>query len=131
MSTAPMREATRRGSARALIMERGYRAGESKMNGDEYLERVRKLLPAVRERAALTERTRRLPDESWTDFQRAGLLRALQPARWGGFELHPSAFYRAVTEVSAACPSTGWVLGVLGVHSWQIAAFPERAQREI
>ncbi|MGZ6211287.1 MAG: acyl-CoA dehydrogenase family protein, partial [Candidatus Binataceae bacterium] len=101
------------------------------MDGDEYLERVRELIPAFRERTALTERTRRLPDESWADFQRAGLLRALQPARWGGFELHPSAFYRAVMEVGAACPSTGWVLGVLGVHSWQLAAFPERAQQEV
>ena len=101
------------------------------MNGDEYLKRVRTLIPVFRERAALTERTRRLPDESWADFQRAGLLRALQPARWGGFELHPAAFYRAVMEVSGACPSTGWVLGVLGVHSWQLAAFPERAQQEI
>jgi 3-hydroxy-9,10-secoandrosta-1,3,5(10)-triene-9,17-dione monooxygenase len=101
------------------------------MNGDEYLQRVRELIPAFRERAALTERTRRLPDESWLDFQRAGLLRALQPARWGGFELHPSTFYRAVMEVSAVCPSTGWVLGVLGVHGWQLAAFPERAQEDI
>jgi 3-hydroxy-9,10-secoandrosta-1,3,5(10)-triene-9,17-dione monooxygenase len=101
------------------------------MNGDEYLERARKLIPAFRERAALTERTRRLPDENWADFQRAGLLRALQPARWGGFELHPAVFFRAVMEVSAACPSTGWVLGVLGVHSWQLAAFPERAQQDV
>jgi 3-hydroxy-9,10-secoandrosta-1,3,5(10)-triene-9,17-dione monooxygenase len=101
------------------------------MTGDEYLERVRELIPRFRERAALTEATRRLPDETWADFQRAGLLRALQPASWGGFELHPIAFYRAVMEASAACPSTGWVLGVLGVHSWQIAAFPERAQRDI
>lgn len=101
------------------------------MSGDEYLGRVRELIPRFRERAALTEATRRLPDETWADFQGAGLLRALQPVRWGGLELHPAVFYRAVMEVSAACPSTGWVLGVLGVHSWQIAAFPERAQRDI
>ena len=101
------------------------------MNGDEYLECVRKLIPGFRERAALTERTRRLPNESWADFQRSGLLRALQPARWGGFELPPAPFYRAVMEVAAACPSTGWVLGVLGVHSWQLAAFPECAQRDV
>jgi 3-hydroxy-9,10-secoandrosta-1,3,5(10)-triene-9,17-dione monooxygenase len=101
------------------------------MNGDIYLARVRELIPAFRERAALTERARRLPDESWLDFQSAGLLRALQPARWGGFELHPGAFFRAVMEVGAVCPSTGWVLGVLGVHSWQLAAFPERAQQEV
>ena len=99
--------------------------------GNEYLECVRQLIPRFRERAALTESTRRLPDETWADFRSAGLLRALQPARWGGLELHPSVFYRAVMEVSAACPSTGWVLGVLGVHSWQLAAFPERAQRDI
>ncbi len=101
------------------------------MNNDEYLRRVRELIPRFRERAALTERTRRLPDESWRDFQRAELLRALQPVRWGGFEIHPAVFYRAVAEVSAACASTGWVLGVLGVHSWQLAAFPERAQQEV
>ena len=101
------------------------------MNNDEYLGRVRELIPRFRERATLTERMRRLPDESWNDFHRAELLRALQPARWGGFEIHPSVFYRAVAEVSAACPSTGWVLGVLGVHSWQLAAFPERAQQDI
>ena len=109
----------------------GRRTRRCEMNGDEYLERVRKLVPAFRERDALTERTRRLPDESWADFQRAQLLRALQPARWGGFELHPAALYRAVMEVGAACPSTAWVLGVLGVHSWQLAAFPERAQQEV
>jgi 3-hydroxy-9,10-secoandrosta-1,3,5(10)-triene-9,17-dione monooxygenase len=101
------------------------------MKDDEYLGRVRELTPRFRERVVLTDRMRRLPDESWLDFQRAGLLRALQPARWGGFEIHPAAFYRAVTEVSAVCPSTGWVLGVLGVHSWQLAAFPERAQQDV
>ena len=101
------------------------------MNSDDYLSRVLELIPRFRERAALAERARRLPDESWNDFQRAELLRALQPARWGGFEMPPAAFYRAVAEVSAACPSTGWVLGVLGVHAWQLAAFPERAQEEV
>ena len=61
----------------------------------------------------------------------AGLLRMLQPQRWGGFELDPWAFFEAVMEVASACASSAWVLGVVGVHNWQLALFPEQAQREV
>jgi hypothetical protein len=49
------------------------------MNGDEYLERVRTLIPAFRERAALTERTRRLPDASWRTFSALGCCARCSP----------------------------------------------------
>jgi hypothetical protein len=81
---------------------------------EAYLGRVRSLLPALRERAARAEKLRRLPDESFADFQEAGLFRALQPKRYGGYELDPGVFYQAVTEVGAVCGSSGWILGVLG-----------------
>jgi len=48
------------------------------------------LLPALRERTARAEQLRRLPDETFADFQEAGLFRALQPRRHGGFELDPA-----------------------------------------
>ena len=54
------------------------------MTPEAYLARVRDLLPAVRERAARAERLRHLPDETFADFQEAGLFRCLQPRRWGG-----------------------------------------------
>jgi 3-hydroxy-9,10-secoandrosta-1,3,5(10)-triene-9,17-dione monooxygenase len=101
------------------------------MDRDEYLGRVRALVPAIRERAARTEELRRLPDETFKEFQEAGLFRALQPERWGGYEIDPLVFYEAIMEVAAVCPSSGWVLGVLGVHDWQLALFPERAQAEV
>ncbi len=41
-----------------------------------YLDRVRALLPALRERAARAEQLRRLPDETFADFQQAGLFQA-------------------------------------------------------
>src|SRR5579871_4190626 len=59
------------------------------MTPETYLERVRDLLPAVRERAADAEKLRRLPEETFADFQQAGLFRALQPKRYGGYELDP------------------------------------------
>lgn len=77
------------------------------MDRDTYLERVRELIPGIRERAATCETLRRLPDETFKEFQEAGLLRAVQPARWGGYELSPLTFFEAVMEVSAACPSSG------------------------
>jgi 3-hydroxy-9,10-secoandrosta-1,3,5(10)-triene-9,17-dione monooxygenase len=101
------------------------------MTPETYLDRVRALLPAVRERAAQAEKLRRLPDETFADFQEAGLLRALQPKRYGGYELDPGVFYQAVTEVAAVCGSSGWVLGVLGVHNWHVAILPPQAQEDV
>jgi 3-hydroxy-9,10-secoandrosta-1,3,5(10)-triene-9,17-dione monooxygenase len=98
---------------------------------DEYLARVRALLPAVRERAAAAEKLRRLPDETFADFQEAGLFRALQPKRHGGYELDPGVFYQAVVEVAAVCGSSGWVLGVLGVHNWHLAIMEPQAQEDV
>jgi 3-hydroxy-9,10-secoandrosta-1,3,5(10)-triene-9,17-dione monooxygenase len=37
----------------------------------------------------------------------------------------------AIAEVASACPSSGWLLGVVGVHNWQLGLFPERAQEEV
>ncbi|HTT78836.1 MAG TPA: flavin-dependent monooxygenase [Stellaceae bacterium] len=101
------------------------------ITSEDYLARVRALLPAVRERVARAEQLRRLPDETFAEFQEAGLFRAVQPKRWEGFELDPATFYQAIVEVSAVCASTGWLLGVVGVHNWHLALFPPQAQHDI
>src|SRR5262249_19220454 len=51
------------------------------------LTHVRRLAPALRERAAYTETLRRLPDETLEALRAAGVFRLLQPARFGGLEL--------------------------------------------
>src|SRR3954451_1791253 len=104
---------------------------EADMTPEEYLERVRGILPALSERARRTEELRRLPDETFADFQKQGLLRALQPKRYGGYELDPGVFYQAVTEIAAVCGSSGWVFGVLGAHNWHLALFPPQAQEDV
>ena len=101
------------------------------MTPEDYLDGVRALLPRLRERAPQAERLRRLPDETFADFQQAGLFRALQPKRYGGYELDPSVFYQAVVEVGTVCGSSGWVLGVIGVHNWHLAIFPPQAQEDV
>jgi 3-hydroxy-9,10-secoandrosta-1,3,5(10)-triene-9,17-dione monooxygenase len=101
------------------------------MTPQEYLERVRGLLPALSERARRTEELRRLSDETFADFQEQRLLRALQPKRYGGYELDPGVFYQAVTEVAAVCGSSGWIFGVLGGHNWHLGILSPQAQEDV
>jgi 3-hydroxy-9,10-secoandrosta-1,3,5(10)-triene-9,17-dione monooxygenase len=101
------------------------------MTPEAYLDRVRALLPTLRERAREAERLRRLPDETFNDFQEAGLFRCLQPKRFDGYELDPVTFYQAVMEVGAVCGSSAWILGILGVHNWHLGLFPPRAQEDV
>jgi 3-hydroxy-9,10-secoandrosta-1,3,5(10)-triene-9,17-dione monooxygenase len=101
------------------------------MTPDEYLARARALLPALRERAPYAERLRRLPDETVKEFQEAGLFRALQPQRYGGYELDPATFFQAVIDIGTVCGSSAWVLGVVGIHDWQLGLFPPQAQEDV
>jgi len=101
------------------------------MTPEAYLDRVRALLPALRERAPHAEKLRRLPEETFDDFQQAGLFRCIQPKRWEGYELDPETFYQAIVEVSAICGSSGWILGVVGVHNWHLGLFPPQAQEDV
>ena len=101
------------------------------MTPETYLARVRALLPVLRKRTARAEQLRRLPDETFADFQGAGLFRALQPRRYGGYELDLDIFYQAVIEVGTVCGSSAWILGVIGVHNWHLAIFPPQAQEDV
>jgi len=101
------------------------------MTPEEYLQRVRALIPAIRERALPAERLRRLPEETFAEFQEAGLFRCLQPKRYGGFELDPGTLYQAVMEIGAVCGSTAWILGVIGIHNWHLALFAPQAQDDV
>ncbi|MBW8483158.1 acyl-CoA dehydrogenase family protein [Actinomadura parmotrematis] len=95
------------------------------------LETAKGLAPELAASAAEADRLRRLPDGTWRLLVDSGLTRALQPARWGGGEVPLAEFLDAVMEVSRVNSSAGWVLGVMGVHPWQLALFDERAQEEM
>jgi 3-hydroxy-9,10-secoandrosta-1,3,5(10)-triene-9,17-dione monooxygenase len=103
--------------------------------GDEaehqVLGAVRELLPGLRGRASEAEELRKIPAASVKELQAAGVLRLLQPRRYGGHEAHPTVFYSAIKMIAGACGSTGWVASVLGVHPWHIALFAEAAQAEV
>ncbi len=95
------------------------------------LERARELVPVLAARANETAELRRLHPDTIRDFQEAGFFRMLQPKRWGGMEVDPRTFFDVQLTVASGCPSSAWVLGVVGVHSWQLALFDKRAQEDV
>jgi len=85
----------------------------------------------LRERNAKADAERVIPTETIQELKDAGFFRMMQPKRWGGYECHPVEFFDAAIEIASACPSTAWVLGVVAVHNWQLALFPEQAQKDV
>ena len=74
---------------------------------------------------------RRIPDHIWKELLEGGMLRSLQPRRWGGGEAHITEFHDAVMAIARVNPAAGWVAGVIGVHPWQLALFDEQAQADL
>jgi 3-hydroxy-9,10-secoandrosta-1,3,5(10)-triene-9,17-dione monooxygenase len=97
----------------------------------EVLEAIRPLLPTIAARSGVADETRVLPAETLEELVSAGVLRMLQPKRYGGSETHPLEFFEVVRLLAGACGSTGWVTSVLGVHPWHVGLFPEAAQDDV
>lgn len=110
--------------------EHGKKAAGSPTPG-ELLARAVALGPVLRERALACERLRRVPEETIADFTAAGFFDILKPRRHGGAELDPLAFLKICVEVAGHCPSSAWVLAILGVHNWRLALFPDEAAAEV
>ena len=98
---------------------------------DEAVRRAREMVPRLRERAAAAEAARIMPPETLRDLHASGLLRTLQPRRWGGMEFDFIAYVDFPLELARGCPSTAWNLANLQVHHWMLAMYDERAQEEV
>ena len=97
----------------------------------EFARSLDSLLPGIAARADEAVELRKIPSETIKELREAGLMKALQPRRYGGLELDPIVLYRAAARIGEVCPSTAWVFGILGVHPWQLALFPDETQAEI
>jgi len=97
----------------------------------DVLANARALVPTLAARAATTTAARDVPAETIGDFGRAGLLRLLQPRRFGGRQTSVGTFVQAVEILAEGCASSAWVYGVLVELEWVIACLPEHGQIEI
>lgn len=95
------------------------------------VERAKALAPAIAERTAWVEENRRVHDDTIQELVDSGLTRALQSRQYGGLEANPADFYKATVEISKACTSSGWILTLLGVHSWEMAHMSKELNEEL
>jgi alkylation response protein AidB-like acyl-CoA dehydrogenase len=95
------------------------------------LHQARALVPMLAERAPATTAARDVPAETIADYHRTGILRIIQPRRFGGLQLRFCLFSRIVEELTAGCASSAWVYAVLGEHQWLLASYPEQAQIDV
>jgi alkylation response protein AidB-like acyl-CoA dehydrogenase len=92
------------------------------------IERAQAMIPALRERAPLTEEARRMLPETVQAFTDAGFFRIVQPRRYGGFEMGVDVLEEVVIEVGRGCGSSAWCLAILGGHTWWSGLFEEAGQ---
>ncbi|MGA8552643.1 MAG: acyl-CoA dehydrogenase family protein, partial [Stellaceae bacterium] len=95
------------------------------------LARARALIPLLAERAPAAAAARQLPAQTIADYRACGILRILQPRRFGGMQGRFSLFSRIVEELTYGCASAAWVYAVLAEHQWIIAQYPEQAQIDV
>ena len=107
------------------------RYGLESPGAQQLLASAEALQPVLAERAARCAELRRIPDETIKDFQDAGFFKIMQPEQWGGYAMDPQVFYAVQLKIAEACMSSGWVLGVVAVHNWQLGLFDDRAAREV
>jgi alkylation response protein AidB-like acyl-CoA dehydrogenase len=76
---------------------------DSGLPGDEravVLERAQGLIPLLTERAPDAAAARQVPAETVAEYRAAGILRILQPRRFGGMQGRFSLFSRIVEELT-------------------------------
>ncbi len=99
--------------------------------GEAMLSRIQGLQTLLRDNADRARSERRVPAENIAALQEAGFFLALQPARWGGYELDPQDFFRLQMAIAECCMSTAWASGIVAVHAFQIALMDARAQNDV
>jgi 3-hydroxy-9,10-secoandrosta-1,3,5(10)-triene-9,17-dione monooxygenase len=97
----------------------------------EVIACARAMIPVLIERAPRQQAARRILDETMADMKAAGLFRILQPKRYGGYEMSPRTFFDVQFALAEGDTSVGWVFGILGVHSFHLALFDDRAADDV
>src|SRR5580658_2505299 len=98
---------------------------------DEIMRRAAAIAPTLSRHARECDAARKLTPESMAALVDAGMFRIPQPRRVRGYELSLRTLADAVTSLSEACPSSGWVLMVMGAHHWCVGCLPEQGQDDV
>ena len=97
----------------------------------ELIARAHAMITTLAQRSLRQKERRGILPETVAEMHAAGFFRVLQPERWGGYEMDLGTFYDIETALGEGDMSTGWTYGVLGVVSWVLGVFDDRAAQEV
>jgi Acyl-CoA dehydrogenases len=98
---------------------------------EELLKRAESLIPIFKERAEEAETNRRIPKKNMRDLFGAGMMRIYQPIRYGGYSMGWAMHADAARVIARGCPSSAWIVSVVGAHAAIAARMPQECQDEI
>jgi 3-hydroxy-9,10-secoandrosta-1,3,5(10)-triene-9,17-dione monooxygenase len=102
--------------------------------GVDYPEAIRRaeaLIPLLREEAPESERLTKLSPRAIHALHASGLIRYMQPKRWGGMELDFVSMVDIPEMIARGDPSAAWTLTNLGGHHRLLSLWPQACQEEI
>ncbi len=99
--------------------------------GVDFPARARALVPTLAARVPAVTAARRVLPETIEAYQETGLMRLLQPRRFGGSQASVGLFLETVEILAEGCASSAWVYAVMAELEWVIALLPERGQMDI
>lgn len=98
---------------------------------EDLIARARALVPALKERAFETDRSRRVPDATIRELLDAQLFQITVPRRFGGLERGPGLILDIGYELGRGCGSTAWLYCLLTGHHWLLSHYPLKTQEEL
>ncbi|MDF2050418.1 acyl-CoA dehydrogenase family protein [Arthrobacter sp. Cr_A7] len=94
-------------------------------------QRLRELIPVIREYSGEAEHIRRIPQPVIDRASELGIFDALVPRRWGGQELGLAAFYTSARELAHGDMSAAWVVSLLMSWNTMACRMPLEAQEQL
>lgn len=97
----------------------------------ETCDRARKLLGRWRARAAETEQARCVSQQTVEELLAEGLMQLFVPGRYGGLQRDWPTLVETSRIAARACPSTGWMIGLVGSHAAIVGRLPPTCQEQV
>ncbi|MFS2291633.1 MAG: hydroxylase [Actinomadura sp.] len=95
------------------------------------LDTIMERADQIRELGPSNEAQGKLDDKVVQILRESGAIRLLQPKEYGGLEAHPREFAETVMAAASLDGSTGWVVGIVGVHPWEMAYADPKVREEV
>lgn len=97
----------------------------------EIVDEAIALKPLLRERARDAEIARKTPKETVQDYINSGVLKSLQPKKYGGHQADWETMLSVIMALAQGDASQAWVAAVYSVHVLDVTMYPEQAQQEV